>query len=279
MGDVENQTSTKKSSQAASGSNKNKWIGLLVFVALAGGTAGGIAGGLSSQGGMVKGTWLTNWGTYITINDHSWYSVSAWGKGVSPIIKLTNSYAITQNAADAAYNPSKFSKHEYHSTDNGWAFCSSVYDADTAAIAEETDTTATYDATAATGGCNGFDHTLVSAYPMPIAGKWLDNWGISLEVTADTWSTTSGDPPVTTSMAIEAYGSNYLLYQNPADATYNPSKWTKVEFHTVGSGFGYCMSVYDGASATAALTTNAAYNASDATSGCSGFGHSVASPA
>ena len=79
---------------------------------------------------------------------------------------------------------------------------------------------------------------------------------------------------------IEAYTSNWILMQNPVDAAYNPSLWTKVEFHTVGSGFGYCMSVYNGASAPAALATDtsAIYNSSDASSGCNGFSHSVASP-
>jgi hypothetical protein len=31
--------------------------------------------------------------------------------------------------------------------------------------------------------------------------------------------------------------------QNPADDSYNPSKFRKEEFHTVGTGFGYCSSV------------------------------------
>ena len=64
-------------------------------------------------------------------------------------------------------------------------------------------------------------------------------------------------------------------------AAYNPSEWVLTEFHMIGNDFGYCMSVYNGATAAAALGGGglaAGYNASDATGGCNGFGHSIASP-
>ena len=116
---------------------------------------------------------------------------------------------------------------------------------------------------------------------MPIAGKWADNWGGKHEITATEWiKTSSADPPVSVSYPIDAYGDNFILYQNPADDEYNPSKWVLTEFHMIGNGFGYCISV--GATAAAAHRGGgiaAGYNASDATSGCNGFGHTVASPA
>ena len=79
------------------------------------------------------------------------------------------------------------------------------------------------------------------------------------------------------------YGPNWALMQNAADAAYNPSLWSLMQWHTVGAGggFGFCQSIYDGASANATLLadTSSIYNASHASGGCNGFGHTVATPA
>merc|ERR1712196_764934 len=98
--------------------------------------------------------------------------------------------------------------------------------------------------------------------------------GANIAITATTW--TSGSSVYN----IELYTDAIIVMQNPADATYNPSKWTKVEWHASGSGFGYCQSVYDGETAAAALAadTSSIYDATDASAGCNGFSHSVASP-
>ena len=78
---------------------------------------------------------------------------------------------------------------------------------------------------------------------------------------------------------IEAYGTGWVLMQNDPAASYNAGQWTLVRYHTVGAGFGYCMAVYDGANAAAALTADvsAIYNSANATHGCNGYPHTVAS--
>ena len=65
--------------------------------------------------------------------------------------------------------------------------------------------------------------------------------------------------------------------QNPADAEYNPSKWSLIQWHKSGNGYGYCTSVYDGASATAAFTkdTKTIYDGANAATGCNGFPHTI----
>jgi len=286
---MESGTAKSGGGAAAPKSKKNLYIGLILVAALGGGIAGGLVGGLSQQGGLVLGTWKGNWGSYVTVTPTHWYSKSSWGASVYAIETLGNSQCIMQNPADDAYNPSKWTKNEYHAIEDGFASCSSVYNGETAAAARDTDTTTDvdgngsvdYNSEDATAGCNGFSHSTYTAYAMPIAGKWTDNWGVELEITATEWKTTSGDPKVTTSYPIEAYGADFVLYQNPADAAYNPSKWVLTEFHMIGNDFGYCMSVFNGATAAAALGGGglaAGYNASDATGGCNGFGHSIASP-
>merc|ERR1719387_68002 len=124
---------------------------------------------------MIRGHWKTNWGAYITVTDTHWFSVASYGASYYTIDHFTNSYVIMQNSPTAAYNQSKYTKNEYHSTANGWAFCSSVYDAADAAAAVATDTSTMYFANNATAGCNGFGHTTVTPYTMPIAGTWKDN--------------------------------------------------------------------------------------------------------
>jgi len=156
----------------------------------------------------------------------------------------------------------------------------SIYNGASAVAALTADTNAIYNNSDASGGCNGFSHSVASPYAMPINGSWQDNWGANISITNSQWMSVSSSGSSST-YTIEMYTNNVIVMQNPATAAYNPSLWTKVEFHTVGEGFGYCMSIYNGASAVAALTadTNAIYNNSDASGGCNGFGHSVASPA
>merc|ERR1711934_870654 len=154
-----------------------------------------------------------------------------------------------------------------------------VYNGASAAAALVTDTSTIYNSSDASGGCNGFGHSVASPYSMPIAGTYLDNWGANVGITSSQWTSVSSSGSSST-YAIEMYTNNLIVMQNPATASYNPSLWTKVQFHTVGSGFGYCSSVYNGASAADALMadTSTIYNSSDASGGCNGFGHSVASP-
>jgi microcompartment protein CcmK/EutM len=227
----------------------------------------------------MAGTWLTNYGTYITITNEMYYSVSSWGKSAKPFEAYSDKLYLTQNSATDAYNPSKWTMTEFHAVGAGFGFCSSVYNGVTAEAAIKTDTSAIYNSSNAGSGCNGFGHTTMSAYAMPIAGNWVTNFNQNVTISATTWTTVSSYG--TSTLRIEAYGNNWILAQNSATASYNPSLWTKIEFHTVGSGFGYCSSVYNGATSAAALLqdTSAIYNSSNAGSGCNGFGHTVASPA
>jgi hypothetical protein len=266
------------------GCNVKLWVGLTVFVVVAAGLGLGLGLGLSaSPGGMIRGHWKTNFGSYLTITDTHWLGVSSYGASTYTINHFTNSYVVMQNSAADSYNPSKFTKSEYHSTATGWAFCQSVYDGADAASTAAHDTSAIYDAADATKGCNNFPHTLVEPYVLPIVGSWKDNYGAEITITEDEYKTKSTYNGVTSESVykILAFGANFLLMQNPADASYNPSKWTKQEFHMVGNDFGYCQSVYDGADAVTALEkdTTAVYLSANATHGCDGFPHSVASPA
>jgi hypothetical protein len=279
--EMENATSTTAPAKQPEKKKMNPAIiAVILLVGCGGGAIGGIVGGLSSSN-PIKGTWVSPYGSYVTITDTYWYSVASWGSSAYEIDSNSGGVVIMQNPSSDAYNPDKWSKIEYVTFEGttGWAQCTSVYDADTAAAALSTDTSDTVDSTDSASGCNGFPFTTYEAYDFPIAGTWTTDWGSTLTITATEWASSSswGDSTYT----IEAYGANFVLMQNPADDAYNPSLWTLVQFHTVGDGFGYCMSVYNGATSAAALMTDTSsiYTSSNATAGCNGFSHTVASPA
>ena len=240
---------------------------------LQGGVLGGIYG---RQNNVVKGTWKTNFGSYVTITDSTWYTVSSWGKSANDVKKITGGYVITQNAATDAYNPSKFVKNEYHTIATGWAYCSSVYDAATLAAAEAKDTSAIYKKDDKAKGCNGFGFTEMTAYANPLIGNWKTNFNEKIAISATEWK--NGDK---TASKIEAFGDGWILKQNPADDKWNPSKWQLINWHKVGNDYAYCTSVMSGATAAAALTTDVSsiYDKANSASGCNGFPHSIMSAA
>jgi hypothetical protein len=136
-----------------------------------------------------------------------------------------------------------------------------------------------YDASNAATGCgaSGFAHTILTAYTSPLIGAWTSNWGSDITVTSTTWTDVSSSS--TTKFNIEAWGVGWILAQNAATNGWNPSKWSIFQFHTSGSGYGYCQSIPDGASALAVLDADKTllYDSSDAATGCgaSNFSHTI----
>jgi hypothetical protein len=228
----------------------------------------------------LAGTYLTNFGSYITVNDGTWYTVASYGTSMYHIHAFEGSYIIAQNSANNSYNAGQWSKFEFHATSGGgYGYCQSVYNAATANAAYNTDTSSIYNAADASAGCNGFGHSTMAPYAMPMIGSWTTNFGSNLTVTASAWTSVSSYG--TSTYRIEAYGNNYILAQNSASNSYNPSLWSLFRFHaTSGGSYGFCQIVYNGATAPAALTGDvSAYNASNAASGCNGFGHTIATRA
>jgi hypothetical protein len=224
------------------------------------------------------GHYMTNWGTAITVTADAWFSMSSYGTSESDIDSFGANYIIMQNPADDAYNPSKWSKVQWHGAGaTGFSFCTTVYSAATKEAALLENTYATYDPTDAAAGCgaSGFSHSVASPYTMPNSGTYLDNWGTYITINDETWYSGSG----TGYSDIHVYGADMAVVQTSPSAYY-PNTWSKIRFHTVGSGFGYCTTNYNEPNISSAFAAVGVYNASDATSGCgaSGFGHSVASP-
>ena len=224
----------------------------------------------------IDGTWADTYGTTITITNDLWHSTASWGITTYTIESFGPNFVIMQNPPNA-YNPNKWTKVEFHAlTAGGFSYCMSKYDAETASAALAFDSSATYNTSDASAGCGGFGHSAVVPVPLAIAGNWTSNWGAAMTITNLEWRSVSSYG--TSVYKIDSWGNNFAIMQNAPDAYY-PNKWTKVEWHALtGSGFSFCMSVYDKDTAAHALVSDTAalYNTSDAAAGCSGFGHTVA---
>ena len=95
----------------------------------------------------LAGTYLTNFGSYITVNDGTWYTVASYGTSMYHIHAFEGSYIIAQNSANNSYNAGQWSKFEFHATSGGgYGYCQSVYNAATANAAYNTDTSYIYNA-------------------------------------------------------------------------------------------------------------------------------------
>ena len=159
---------------------------------------------------------MTNWNQYLAFPTSSSYlSISSYGSSMYDVTTEGSGYLIMQNPADDAYNPSKWSKLEWFGTDGGFAYCTTVYNADSASAAESTDTSSIYDTANAASGCNGFGHTLASAYHVPLAGTYSTAWGSYVTVTDDLWISVSSWG--TSVSPIATYTNSFVLHQNPAD--------------------------------------------------------------
>lgn len=72
-------------------------------------------------------------------------------------------FILMQNPADDDSNPSKWSLIEFHKVPDGWAYCTSVNNGDTAKNTFLKDTSAIYKKDDAAKGCNGSPFTIIKA--------------------------------------------------------------------------------------------------------------------
>jgi hypothetical protein len=278
MADIESSTSGKKPVKTGGCSMKAKIVGVLAVVLVAAGAAVGII--LALGGAGMKGTFADNFNNYVTITEDAWYANGPYGPSYYAISKHVSGMIIMQNSAQAYY-PNKWTKIEYHAVTDGYAYCSTVYDGESAEAAESADTSAVLDTADDAKGCNGFPFSVMTAYAFPFSGTYNDDWSNVVTVNETTWESvgTYG----TSSYTVLAYGANHILMQNSADNSYNPSLWTKMEVGTTNmpTSFTFCQTVYNGASAEAAFltSTSSSYDVANSTAGCNGFPHSVATAA
>jgi hypothetical protein len=107
----------------------------------------------------------------------------------------------------------------------------------------------------------------------PVLGIWKTNFGTYVSITGTKMCSVSGWGKGCND--VKKFAGGYFITQNSATDAYNPSKFVKNEYHTIPTGWAYCMSKYDAATLAEAegFDTTTIYKKDDQKAGCNGFGH------
>ncbi len=230
--------------------------GVIVFGISACGKSGDA--GNVQQDFELTGSWASNYGTYALGTNDSWEATT--------IVEFDNeaNIAITQNAADAAYNPSQFGKIIWtEPTDEGFWLCTLEFGKDTAAEARAGTTVA--DSTdPAAGGCGGFSWTHFFT-PLEIEGMWASD-------DDETTNTISSVLFAEQTLVTFSNDGNFAITQNASDAESNPGKFNRIVWTELSAGTLYLCVVDEGLATKAdALNSTEVYDAADLNGeGCSG---------
>jgi hypothetical protein len=164
----------------------------------------------------VAGLWDDNFGGWTLIDSEKWgdYAVNEFDNEAN--------WAITQNAADDEYNPSKYNYVVWTEAaeDGSWWTCTVAFGIETIEAARTTENTSD-DSDPANSGCGDFGWTkMTTRSPIELKGMWGDNYDGMTTITMTSW----GDN------RIHAYDNdkNWAVTQNAADAEYEPSKYNYV---------------------------------------------------
>ena len=210
----------------------------------------------------VGGIWSDNYGGWTVVQS------SSWGNQVIHQYDNDGNWAVTQNAADAEYSPSKFNYVVWTdaAADGHWWTCTVAFDIDTLEAALETENTS--DSTdPSMGGCGDFAWTQMTPRDaIEVAGQWVDNFGGESEVSAMQWG----------SSRIHDYDNtaNWAITQSPADDEYTPSQFSYIVWTDAAEDGSWwtCTVAFGLETAEAAMATENTSDASDPENGgCGDF--------
>ena len=209
---------------------------------------------------IILGTWASDFGGYEELTSTAWDDAT--------ILEYDNAarVAYTQNPANDAYDPSKFNKIVWTSPSAGsFYYCWVDYGLDDLASAKAS--TKVADASSPdTSGCGGFAWTkLTRVDPIEIRGTWNSNFGGTETISSRKWN------DATVQMFDNA--ANVAFTQNPVDAQYDPSKFSKLVWTEPTAGSFYYCTVDFGLDSLAAAqaSTKTADSSQPDTGGCGGF--------
>lgn len=195
-----------------------------------------------------------------TITEATWddgyantYTIETWN--------VDGGYAIAQNGSANRDNPGAYSRFDWVADgDDGFFSCQAAWDADSAEAAEAT---APPDDADLSAGCTGFAWSHLSP-KLPIDGEWTDGY---YDHTIDEahWVVADGLFHV----ARYSVDGRFVIAQNDAANEWNPSKWSRFDYHIdERSAAYYCQSAYD--AENQALAEQAESDHADLSGGCGG---------
>lgn len=207
-------------------SNARRWGALvcscLLLLITACGDTDGTNNGSSGNNGTqnqtleVEGTWVTNFGSTVEIDDESW--------GDHAVVEFDNdeAFAITEVPDSAETNPGTFNKLVWTEPSDGtWWYCTVDFGLESVEAALNTEKTA--DASnPAESGCGDFAWTQMRV-PIELTGTYTTQFEGTEVITATTW-----DFGIETAIVDWDNEDNWAVTQNPDDAEMNASTFNKV---------------------------------------------------
>ena len=222
---------------------------------------GGFAWTMLVPGIEIGGNWADNYGGTPSVSHAAW--------GTQTVVEFDNAAnsAVTQNASDDMWNPSKFNKVVWTEMRDGTFFyCTVDFGKDTAAEAEASTNTAD-DTDPGNSGCGGMFAWTQMLPPIEIMGTWTSNFGSTERITVDRFIGYS-------TQAIIDFDNtmNFMVTQSPPDDAFTPDKFSKTVWTDLeNDSFFYCTVAFGLDTAEQAKTSTQTADASNPeTSGCGG---------
>jgi hypothetical protein len=117
------------------------------------------------------------------------------------------------------------------------------------------------------------ENPIVEQGELEIQGTWESNFGGTEIISGDSWATESED--FSSAVRIDAYSNeeNEVITQNPDDAEYFPSRYSRVVYTDIDDdSFYYCITDFDVATSADARARNTVADDSDPENGGCGSG-------
>jgi len=105
--------------------------------------------------------------------------------------------------------------------------------------------------------------------PLEIIGNYVDEWGNSHQITAETWTQTGTGFSAMLHVSVYNNFFDYLAGQNDSGDTFNPGKFSRHDWTMSLGNLYYCSSAFDKDTLHEALAADS--DATDLAAGCGGF--------
>merc|ERR1740116_745386 len=199
------------------------------------------------------GTFTDGSGTH-TIGEQTWeHAYEGSMPSVFNFVSVNNDafFAIAQNAADNAFNPSLYSRFDWLWTSTGLFYCQSAFDAASQEAAEAV--MRPDDSAPETSGCGGMFpwSKLTPVQANALVGDYTDaNDGVHA-ITPNAWAQTYGDATshfvFTQVLAGMNDTSGRLVARNADSNAFSAGMWSAFDWVQRDGDYWYCQSKYDGA--------------------------------
>lgn len=217
----------------------------------------------------IIGVWASEYGTeeVITIDRFNRATIH-WYDNASNTL-------VSQNPADDAYFPSRFSKVQWTELEDGrFYYCTIDFDLESEEAARNSSSEA--DASnPAVSGCGMFPWTAVRE-PIALVGQYADQFDNLETITSTSWVQYG----VPNRLVDWDLGAHYAILLSPSDADFAPDTYSRLQLTEADASgtFAYCTVAYALTTLEEAQTSTQTADASDLEAGCGAFPWSKLTP-